>query len=216
MPVSPLGILGGTYDPVHIGHLRLAIEIVERFALSELRLIPVGTPNLRAAPVLSAGQRLEMLHAAVRDIPVLAVDDREVRRGGVSYTVETLASLRDEFGGRPLLFVLGMDAFRGFPRWERWREVLNITNLVVVTRPGATLPRSDELMELLAEAQTEDPQEFLASQNGRVMLQPIPLLPVSSTDIRERLGSGGNVRFLIPDAVHEIIIDHGFYTTGAE
>lgn len=201
-----VGLLGGTFDPVHIGHLRLALEIVEHFDLGELRLVPNAVAPLRGSPIAAAPQRLALLHRAVAGLDRIVVDDREIRRGGVSYTVDTLREVRAGHGAGCLLFVLGMDAFLGLPRWRDWREILDLANLLVVTRPDAAAPSAPgELAELLSSARTDDPATLLAARSGRVLIHPIPLFPVSSTDIRDRIRQGRSVDFLVPEDVLEII-----------
>ena len=201
----PIGFLGGTFDPVHNGHLRLALEVRERLGLAEVRLLPSAQTNLRDAAHASAAQRLAMLRAAL--VEGLALDAREVERGGVSYTVDTLCALRAEEPRRPLCFILGADAWNALPRWHRWRELLDYAHLVVASRPGAELERHPALDA----AWTDAPAELAALPAGRVIACAIPLLPISSTDIRARIASGRSVAGLVPPAVVELIAREGLY-----
>jgi len=202
---TALGILGGTFDPVHHGHLRLAIEVLERLGLDEVRLLPTATTNLRDTPTASPAQRLAMLESAL--VPGLVADDREIRRGGRSYTIDTLIEMRQEQPQASLNFVLGADAWNALPRWHRWQELLDYANLVIATRPGVTLADIPEL----AEARCETLAEFRAARAGRVLVLPIPRLPISSTDIRARLHAGHRVDYFTPAAVVALIDREGLY-----
>lgn len=206
-----VGLFGGTFDPVHIGHLRLALEVIERFDLVELRLIPNAVAPLRNQSVASGEQRLALLRRAIAGLDRVTVDDRELRRGGVSYTCDTLREIRAEQGAGCLLFVLGMDAFLGLPQWRAWREIPRLVNLLVVTRPESAPPVAGELAELLRTAGTDDPATLLAAEHGRVLLCEIPRFPVSSTDIRERLRQGRRIDFLVPEAVRDRIAQESLY-----
>ncbi|MCC6202004.1 MAG: nicotinate-nucleotide adenylyltransferase [Gammaproteobacteria bacterium] len=211
-PEHAVGLFGGTFDPVHIGHLRLALEVIERFALAELRLIPNAVAPLRGATVASGAERLAMLSQACHGLDRLRIDDRELRRGGVSYTIDTLRAIRAEHGAGCLLFVLGMDALLGLPQWRDWRAIPELVNLLVVTRPNTPPPAATgDLAELLRVAATDDPATLLASDHGRIMQCEIPRFPVSSTDIRERLGQGRCIDFLVPDGVRDFILQRRLY-----
>jgi nicotinate-nucleotide adenylyltransferase len=211
MSGAAIGLLGGTFDPVHVGHLRLAIEIMEAFALGEVRLVPAGSPNLRRPPVVGARARAEMLKAAVRCLRGLSVDEREINRSGVTYTIDTLLAWRAEFGERPVALILGMDAFLSLPRWHRWRELLDHAHLIVATRPDAEQPAEPALVELLECAGARDKSLLTAKPAGCVFTHAIPMLPIAATDIRERIRAGRSIHCLVPDAVHDIIMERGYY-----
>ncbi len=215
--MAPIGILGGTFDPVHNGHLRSALEVLEHCRLGRMRLIPAGSPPLRAPPTAPAELRLRMLRAAVADEPRLEVDDREIRRPGPSYTVDTLTALRAESGKRPLCMVLGADAFLGLAAWHRWRELCSLAHLIIIPRPGCELLATGELRELLAARQTEDVGALHRATAGAIRVQPVTRLEISSSAIRALAVAGGDVRFLVPDAVRDVIIDSACYqrTAGA-
>lgn len=200
-----IGILGGTFDPVHHGHLRLAVEVRERLGLGEVRLVPTATTNLRDAPTASPAQRLAMLHAAVS--PGLVADDREIRRGGRSYTIDTLIELRAEFPDSPLCFVMGADAWNALPRWHRWRELKDYAHLVIANRPGTAVAEIPELSAVV----TDDPADLLGAPAGRVMVLPIPRLPISSTDLRARLHAGKSIDYFTPATVVALVRQHGLY-----
>ncbi len=200
-----IAILGGTFDPVHHGHLRLAVEVRERLGLDEVRLVPTATTNLRDAPSASPAQRLAMLNAAVS--PGLITDDREIRRGGRSYTIDTLIEIRAEHPQSPLCCVLGADAWNALPRWHRWDELLHYAHLVIATRPGTGV--SD--IPALGAASTEDPADLLSATAGRVLVLPIPRLPISSTDLRARLHAGKSIDYFTPPAVVSLVRHQGLY-----
>jgi nicotinate-nucleotide adenylyltransferase len=203
--LPPVGILGGTFDPVHHGHLRLAVEVREALGLAEVRLLPAARTNLRDAACASGAQRLAMLRAAL--VEGLVLDAREIERGGVSYTVDTLSAVRAGEPLRPLCFILGADAWNALPRWHRWEELLDYAHLVVASRPGAELRRHPSL----AAAWTASPADLQVRPAGRVIACAIPLLPISSTDIRARVASGRSLAGLVPPGVAEFIARERLY-----
>ena len=143
--MPPIGVFGGTFDPIHYGHLRAALEVKEALELSSVLFLPSSGPPHRRAPIASAAQRLQMVRLAVEGQPGFSVDDREIARGGVSYMVDTLVSLRSELGDTPLCLILGMDAFLGLDRWHRWHDLPGLTHFAVGHRPGSELPTSGAL-----------------------------------------------------------------------
>ena len=207
-----LGILGGTFDPVHFGHLRLAVEMQERLDLSDgVRLLPAAVPALRDAPGCSPSLRLEMLVAAVADAPGLAIDDRELHRDGTSYTVDTLESLRAELPQASLCFIVGMDAFARFDRWHRWRDILELANIAIARRPRATFPDNVELSKFVADHAAAEPV-LGRSLAGHVCVVDVPLLDISATYVRELVAKGRSPRYLVPQPVACLIEQHGAYS----
>lgn len=215
---SPIGILGGTFDPIHFGHLRLAQELAEGLALGEVRFIPAGLPPHRALPFSSPQQRLEMVRLGMAGNPLFALDEREIFKTTPSYTVETLQDLRRELGElRPLCLFMGADAFLGLTTWHRWRELFSLAHIVVAQRPGvagiaraaATLPA--ELREELNRRLVNEPEALRGGPSGFILVHPITALDISATQIRRELGAGRSPRYLLPDAVLDYIQTNGLY-----
>jgi nicotinate-nucleotide adenylyltransferase len=206
---APLGILGGTFDPIHHGHLRLAEEVFGLCAFGRLLLVPGGIPPHRAAPGVTAAHRLAMARLAANGNPRFAVDDREVRKATPSYTVDTLAELRGEVGpARPVALVVGADAFVGLPSWSRWTTLFSLAHIVVAGRPGFALaPEAPALRaELDARRFPGSAREALASAPaGRIVPVETTLLDISASAIRRCLAAGESARYLLPDAVLDYI-----------
>jgi nicotinate-nucleotide adenylyltransferase len=211
---SVLGIFGGTFDPIHCGHLELARELRETLALSAVRFVPAGDPPHRSSPAASAAQRLAMVELALANHPGLEVDPREVNRPGRSYTVTTLEELRSEDRGRALALIVGADAFLGLPTWHRWREILELAHLVVVARPGVAIDdrMTPELASEWIRRRCGDAAVLSTTIAGAIIEPRITAHPISASAIRETLyrrgrrtdtvGSGNDsVRGLLPAAV---------------
>lgn len=206
-----IGMLGGTFDPVHIGHLRGALEVAELLELDELRLTPSARPPHRDLPGVTALDRLAMVRCAVAGVSPLTVDDRELKRDKPSYTIDTLESMRAELAAHDQLFLLlGWDAFCGLPGWHRWEELLEHCHIVVLQRPDADSESPDAMRNLLAARAVSDPKA-LKGPGGHITFVWQTPLAVSATQIRQLLASGKSVRFLVPDAVLAYIEVHGFY-----
>jgi len=210
--VAGIGILGGTFDPVHCGHLRLALEMRELLDLDCVHLLPAPNPRLREKPQADATMRLQLLAAAVDGESHLAVDSRELNRDGPTYTVETLESLRREFSDQVLVFILGMDSFARLDRWHRWQELADLTHLAVAHRPGGSLPGPGPVADLLAQRRCNDVATLKSRPAGSIMICELPLLDISATRIRSLLAAGRNIRFLVPDKVIELINRTRCYT----
>ena len=208
---GPMGVFGGTFDPVHYGHLRTAFELYQALALAEIRFLPAGNPPHRERPVASTEVRLAMVAAAIAGSGGFVLDDRETRRSGPSYTVETLEYLRGEFPDRSLCLLIGMDAFLGLPKWHQWRDILSLAHVVVAHRPGWRAPDSGFLGDLLRARRTQDPAALHASPAGRVHVQPVTQLEISSTDLRALIAAGLDPKFLMPDSVRRIILETECY-----
>ncbi len=206
-----LGLLGGTFDPVHVGHLRLAIEVRERLALDEVRLMPAPRPRLRGAPAVDPDTRLRLLETAVSGVTGLAVDGRELGAPGPTRTVDTLAGVRAEMGQRPVCLILGADAMSRLDRWHDWRRLTDLAHLVVARRPGARLPRRGPVAELMAERGDTAPQALRARPAGVIHVCDIPGLDVSATAVRERIAAGRSIEFLVPEEVRYMLLNEGLY-----
>lgn len=206
-----IGVLGGTFNPVHIGHLRSALEVAEEFAFDELRLIPSARPPHRDAPAVSAEDRLALVRLAVEGVELLRVDDRELLRERPSYSIETLESLRGELGEQVQLFLLlGWDAYCGLPSWHRWQELLDHCHILVLQRPDADSEAPEALRDLQAARSVADPQA-MSGPAGQISFVWQTPLAISATRIRQLLASNRSVRFLVPDAVLAYINAHGLY-----
>jgi len=218
--LKAVGIFGGTFDPVHIGHLRTAVELREHLGLDELHLMPSARPPHREQPGVSAEHRLAMLRLAIdgelqgNDFVAsgLVADDRELRREGLSYTLATLAQLRAELGADvALCLCIGMDSLVNLHTWQRWQELSDYAHIVVAARPGWHLPETGAVAQWLAGRCIDDPKLLSQSASGRVLVEAMTLLPVSATQIRTDLAAGSSVRYLVPDAVIQYIHQHGLY-----
>lgn len=206
-----IGVLGGTFDPVHVGHLRGALEVAESLALDELRLTPSARPPHRDKPQVSAKDRLAMVKCAVAGVAPLVVDARELQRDKPSYTIDTLELMRAELAASDQVFLLlGWDAFCGLPTWHRWEELLQHCHILVLQRPDADSEPPDALRNLLAARSVSDPLA-LKGPSGQIAFVWQTPLAVSATQIRQLLASGKSVRFLVPDAVLAYIDAHGLY-----
>lgn len=214
--MRPIGILGGTFDPVHFGHLRVALEALETLGLAEVRLLPCGQPPHREPPRAAASARRTMLELALAGQPGLRVDLRELERPGPSYMVDTLASLRAELGAAPLCLLLGSDAFLGLPGWHRWQELPALAHLVVLHRPGASLVDvPPPLAALLAERQVHTPAALVARPAGAILQLAVTPLDISASAIRTLIGAGRSPRYLLPEVVWDYIRTQGLYGASA-
>ena len=205
-----LGVLGGAFDPVHIGHLRGAIAVREHLGLERVDLLPAAQSPLKDAATVTAADRLAMLEAAVRGVPGLGIDARELAREGPSYTVDTLIELRREVGQvLPLIWIVGTDILPALPRWSRWQQLLELAHLVILERPGADSPPLAVTQWL--DQHRIDQNELLRSAAGGVMTLDQPVLDIASSDIRALLAAGRDPRFLLPDVVMEYIKRHKLF-----
>jgi nicotinate-nucleotide adenylyltransferase len=206
------GVFGGTFDPVHYGHLRSALELVERLQLAQLRLMPNAHPPHRDPPRCSAEHRAAMVELAVAGEPRLVCDARELRRNGSSYTIDSLIELRAELGAqRALCMVLGCDAVQDIPQWHRWQELLDWAHIVVLARPGWTLPRSGVVAKWLRTHRAETTSALRLQCAGSILIEELRPQAISSTEIRELLAAGRSARYLLPQSVLDYIQNHELY-----
>lgn len=208
-----VGMLGGTFDPVHHGHLRSALEVREALGLSQLHMIPAPQPPLRDTPQVPPEQRFELLKAGIGDTPGLLADGRELRREGPSYSVDTLAELRSEYGDAvPLVMIIGFDAFLRLAKWHNAEAIFALAHLVVIDRPGYQSPWPDALTELVGGREVDNVQTLMQRPSGGVLSLKLPsMMAISASYVRERLQAGQSVRYLLPEAVEKAILQQGFY-----
>jgi nicotinate-nucleotide adenylyltransferase len=200
-----LGIFGGTFDPIHFGHLRVALDAVEALGLERLHFVPLAEPVHRDAAAAGARHRLAMIAAAIADEPRFVADDRELRRGGASYTIDTLRAFRAEQPGETLCLLLGSDAFNGFLAWREPLGILELAHVAVLERPGYRLPADPQLAGLIGERRAEDPGRLRDGRAGSIAFIPVTQLDISATDIRQRCADGRSARYLTPDPVLQLI-----------
>jgi nicotinate-nucleotide adenylyltransferase len=211
-----LGIFGGTFNPIHLGHLRAAEEVREAERLDEIRLVPAALPpHKKVAGLASAVHRLRMVELAVAGVPGFRASGIEVMRAGASYSIDTLRAVRTEVGpATRLVFVLGLDAFRDLHTWKEHAAIFDLCDVVVVTRPPAPPELTREEIPLAArEAFWYDSgSEVFRHPSGHVLkLQRITALDISAVSIRASVAAGRSIRFLVPPAVEAYIAEHGLY-----
>jgi nicotinate-nucleotide adenylyltransferase len=203
---KPIGILGGTFDPVHNGHIRMAIECYERLDLEEVRIIPLHTPPHRHQPAASPAQRFKMLDMATEKLDEITVDVCELEKGGVSYTIDTVRLMRERFRGSSLCLLMGMDAFNVMHTWRHWKELLDYVHIVIAERPGSLIsPDNPDLKDLMDCHQTDSLSQLHDSPCGRIFKIAVPLLDISSTQIRDIFLTGRNPSMLLPENVIEYV-----------
>ena len=210
--MNPMGIFGGTFDPIHYAHLRTAFELQQALRLKEIRFLPAGNPPHRDQPFANAQLRLKMVELATAGQPGFVVDDREVRKEGPSYSVETLAELRHEYPDRSLCLIVGMDAFLSLPKWHQWRELLQLAHLVVAHRPGWRAPGMGPLGELLVDRGTGRIGDLHEQRAGCIYIHAVTQLEISSTEVRQLIAMGRDPRFLMPDPVRKLILEANCYS----
>ena len=214
--MKPVGVFGGTFDPVHYGHLRTAFEMLQALRFHEVRFVPCGDPPHRGTTFAGAGLRSRMVDAAIAGQAGFVSDDRELRRDGPSYSIDTLMELRAEFPDRSLGLILGMDAFLGLPKWHRWDEILDVAHIVVAHRPGWKAPDIGALGELISDHGTHRVGDLHESTHGRIHIHAVTQLEIASTEIRQLVAAGRDPRFLMPDAVRDVIEETGIYMSENE
>lgn len=209
-----IGILGGTFDPIHFGHLRLAEEMAEQLHLTEVRFLPAARPPHRGEPHGAAHHRAELVRLAIAGNPRFRLDLREYERPGPSYMVDTLTSLRQELGAsQPIYLLLGADAFLGIPTWHRWQQLFDLAHIAVAHRPGVTLDADtpDMPAALRAEWQKRFRNTPAADAAGHILLREITALDISASRLRTTLRHGRSGRYLMPETVCDYIHTHHLY-----
>lgn len=206
-----IAILGGSFDPVHIGHLRVAIEVRDHFQLEQVRLVPCGNPPHREPFIATAEQRLRMLEIAVGEEQGLIVDDRELRLERISYTVDTLYDLRNEFVDQAIALIIGADAYQHLNTWYHWQQLFELAHLIVVCRPGYQIASNSEVTDYVANRITEQPEQLQQHLAGMVYFLEIPALDISSSRIRQLIAANKSYRYLVTQTVRDWIESHQIY-----
>ena len=209
-------MLGGTFDPVHIAHLRLAEELADAIGLSKVRFIPTGAPPHRGTPRVTGARRMEMVRLAIAGNSRFEADDREIRRQGICYTFDTLNELRAELGDRPLCLLMGSDAFSALTTWHRWEELFDLAHIVIAHRPGFSLQQLQSslpgpLRKIYLQRLAASAGILRRDSAGAVFAREIPALDIAATQIRGLLAGGGSARYLVPDAVLDYIETNRLY-----
>lgn len=207
-----IGILGGTFDPIHYGHLRTALDVQQMLSLDEVRFIPCGEPPHRNKPIAEPLQRLAMVRAAIAGQKHFTLDDREIRRNGPSYMVDTLISLKRDFNNEVLCLLLGTDAFNGLDKWHRWEQIFDLANIIVMQRP--VVDGRNELNQRLflkIKNRLLNVDALHTKQNGGICFVPVTQLDISATTIRQQWQQGKDIQFFLPDSVLTLIRQQNIY-----
>lgn len=206
-------LFGGTFDPIHYGHLHPVEALARQVGLHKVTLLPNNVPPHRPQPEASAAQRVEMVRLAIAGNELFDIDLREMQRDTPSFTIETLAELRAGRGdAQPLAFIIGQDSLLSLPKWHRWEELLSLCHLLVCRRPDYPLRmETPEMQRWLESHQASQAEELHQTPCGNVFLADTPLVPVSATAIRERLHHRQSCDDLLPPAVSAYISDAGLY-----
>ena len=207
-----IGILGGTFDPIHYGHLRTALDVQQCLSLDEVRFIPCGEPPHRDKPFADPLQRLAMVRAAIAGQKEFTVDDREIRRAGPSYMVDTLLRLKHDFKNESLCLILGMDAFNGLAQWHQWQQIFELANIVVMKRPAETgqVEMNKNLLSQLKD-RIVDIADFQERKNGGICFVSVTQLDISATMIRQQWQQEKDIHFFLPDTVLTLIRQQNIY-----
>jgi len=209
-----IGVFGGTFDPIHFGHLRPALDVLEGLGLEQIRFIPCGQPPHRQLPVANAAQRLAMVQLAIQDHPDFVADDREITRTGPSYMVDTLVSLRQEIPDKTFCLIVGMDAFCEFDTWKNWQEIMALANLIVIHRPNNEFDPDkvgSGLNSYLLQNRVSDVAGLESAVTGKILFYPVTQLDISSTQIRDEIKSNKDVHYLMPQKIIDYIQQHRIY-----
>jgi len=207
-----IGILGGTFDPIHYGHLRTALDVQQCLSLDEVRFIPCGEPPHRNKPIAEPLQRLAMVRAAIAGQKGFSADDREIRRNGPSYMVDTLTSLKHDFKTESLCLILGMDAFNALEQWHQWQQIFELANIAIMKRPAGTgqIEINKKLM-LLVKDRIVEVTDFQKKQKGGICFVSVTQLDISATMIRQQWQQGKDIHLFLPESVLTLIQQQNIY-----
>lgn len=208
--IELIGVYGGTFDPIHYGHLRPALDVLYQLQLDHVRFIPCYQPVHRDLPQVSSDQRCEMIEMAIKSRPNFVLDRREIERQGPSYMVDTLRSLKQAFPQAGLVLIMGTDAFAKFLSWYQWSTILELANLAIMHRPGESLPNHGELAGLLQQRLVDS----LTEAQGQIVEVEVTQLDLSATRLRELLQQDQPIDYLMPPCVVKYIQTHHLYIKG--
>lgn len=207
-----IGFLGGTFDPIHFGHLRPALEISEALSLQQLFLMPNHIAPHKEKSHCSAQQRSEMVKLAIQHQPKIQIDNRELERNKPSYTIDTLKELKAQYPTTPLCFIMGMDSLITFDSWFHWQEILDYCHLIISQRPGWHGQFNSTVQDIVNRCTTTNIQDLHQSQCGKIYFQTTSQFDISSTKIRQFLNKKQSIDYLVPQAVSDYIKQHQLYT----
>lgn len=206
-----IGFLGGTFDPIHFGHLRPALEITELLALQQLYLMPNHIAPHKAQSHANAQQRSDMVKLAIQDQEHINIDTRELNRQTPSYTIDTLKELKAQYPHTAICFIMGMDSLESFDSWYQWQDILNYCHLIISHRPGFHAQFNATVEKLVTQCSTTDKQDLHRLDSGRIYFQATSQLDISSTHIRALLSNKKSIDYLVPESVNNYIKQYQLY-----
>lgn len=206
-----LGILGGTFDPIHNGHLYIADQVIQHLGLQQLLLIPCKQPVLKTSAHARAADRLAMLELASEALANIHIDKREILRDSPSYMVDTLASLQQDYPEQALCLIVGRDAFNDLPKWHQWQQLLSLCHLIVIERPNCPAVNDPVLEQLIAGQQVDSVSALKQTLAGCIYFLTCPPTPLSSTGIRQAIADGEMPKASLPNEVWPYIQKNKLY-----
>jgi nicotinate-nucleotide adenylyltransferase len=206
-----IGVIGGTFDPIHLGHVSLAKQVLEKCNLQSIRFIPCGIPPHRAQPIASSKERLNMLNLSIKNYSEFVADDCEIKRQGITRTIDTVRFLREQFPENSINFIMAYDAFLNFNTWYEYKSILDYSNIIVTNRPGIELYLNDDLKELLNLHYQKDIELIHEKQYGNIFIITINPLPISASSIRNKIANKEDISKLISKEVYDYIKEKHLY-----
>lgn len=208
------GLFGGTFDPIHLGHIRLASDVYQKLGFQEIIFLPAAHPLLKPPPLATAPQRIKMLELALKDFPYFKIDDREIKRGGNTATIDTLRDFRQNLSQKePLCFILSMDQFQQLEHWQSWELLLTLAHLVVAQRPPFSAVLTPNIQSLVHERETKQIASLHQQACGHIYLHTLNTLPISSTEIRQAVQHEQPIHAWVPTNVALFIQQENLYRT---